>query len=87
MSEKTVYLSERRWRSIPGGLRHAILSVFPRRNVIGQYVCNVQSSLRAIGVPELADDLGEEIALQIAEARGETGHTTWRKAARDWPQG
>lgn len=87
MSERTAYLSEYRWRRIPGGLRWAILQVFPRKSVVGEYLCNVQGALRAWGHPELAHDLGEEIALQLAEARGETGDTSWRKEARDLPQG
>jgi hypothetical protein len=82
MSAKAVCVTEYRWGKMPRGLRQALLSILRRERIVNRCVCNVQSSLRAVGVPELADDLEEEIEAQITEA-----DTSWRKAQRDWPNG
>lgn len=87
MSAKSMYLSEYRWRRMPGSLRNLLLSIMPKSHMVGEYVCNVQSRLRDRGCPEAAADLAEEMEAQVADARGEYVDTANRKAARDWPNG
>lgn len=88
MSAKSMYLSEYRWRKLPGGLRNRLLSVLTKKRMVGEYVCNIQSALNAQGWPEVGRDLQAELETQVEEARtGEYVDTANRKAAREWPNG
>ena len=86
MSGKSMWLSEYRWRKLPRGLRNRLLSMLPKSSMVGSYVCNIQSALNAQGWPEVGHDLQAELEAQVEETRtGEYINTSWRNAARDWP--
>ena len=62
-----VYISEKRWRGIDPQLRQRLSAVLRRSEIVGRYVANVASDLRARGEDGLASDLIEAVALQLTE--------------------
>ncbi len=88
MSAKSMFVTEYRWRKMPGSLRNLLMSILSKAEIVGRYACNVADDLRARGCPEAADDLLEELGAQATEAAtGEYVDTANRKAARNWPNG
>jgi len=73
MSAKTIYVTERLWRSLPWRLRAEVMKVLWRSQVVRRYASNVESALRARGEHELArrflETLGAYRYEQLRERR------------------
>ena len=68
MSAKTIYVTERLWRSLPSHLRAEVMKVLWRSEVVGNYAANAESALRARGEYGLARRFLETVAAYAKEA-------------------
>lgn len=68
---RTAYISERIWRGLDQELRKQILAVYgPRKNLVGNHACNIESKLRMLGEYDLID----EFYIQLNETYRFTNH-------------
>jgi len=68
MSAKTIYVTERLWRSLPRRLRAEIMKVLWRSEVVRRYGANVESALRDRGECGLARRFLETLDAYTNEA-------------------
>ena len=68
MSAKTIYVTERLWRSLPWHLRAEVMKHLWRHRVVRDYAANVAFALRACGEYDLARRFLETVAAYAKEA-------------------
>jgi len=55
MSARTIFITDKAWRKLPGDLRSGIMAALGGRGMaVGRFVCNVESDLRDRGENRLA---------------------------------